>query len=71
MASEQRWIEYIVARVAQIENVEEHGQLKTLRSKAEIEGFISCPFEGAYEIGTELISFLINNAGLAEDDKKN
>jgi hypothetical protein len=70
-ASNEKWINYFLARIIKIENIEKEGKIICLEDGTAIAEFLESPFDGAYKIGSELVNFLITDSKLSDNEIKN
>ncbi len=67
-ADDEVWFDYLVSRVVKIENVIRAGNMETVTDPVKIKDAMS---RMTSAVGSELFSFIIENSGLSEEQRKN
>ncbi len=67
-ADDEVWFDYLVSRVVKIENVIWAGNLETVTDPVKIKDAMS---RMTSAVGSELFSFIVENSGLSEEQRKN
>lgn len=67
-ADDEVWFDYLVSRVVKIENVISAGKMETVTDPDQIKDAMS---RMTSVVGSELFSYIIENSGLTEEQRKN